>query len=463
MTGKHYHCDVLVIGAGLAGLSAARTIEAHNRSSEGGAPLDYTVLEAGSKIGGRVQSEKLDVAGKPVIINPGAQWFHADVRDSAPENPLLKHARGYGMKLVHDDMPRKFFERGREVSYLGNINKINAARRLIDQYRGEDTDLATFFTQGNLGTSSALSTTFGEVETGAPLSQVSTHDIRELVACNRGEFTKDGLSPFVAEYAKDVASHVKLNTAIKQVNWQPEGRQGVVVETANGDVYHAKRAILTASIGALKSGDITFNPPLPEAHASSLSHINMGNFNKVFLMFDDKFKFPVNANTHLDVRTKSGQDIFYLARDNGQPLVTTFFGGDLARQCDSDPEAARKLAIDGLAEIWGKEVRHHIVDSRVTQWGKDPLVRGGYSRVDIGHHNARHQLAEPIGENVYLAGEAMGTVSPESGRNWATHMAGAAISGERAAQAVLRGLSMEASVAAPATSWAGERVQSWRR
>ena len=51
MTGKHYHCDVLVVGAGLAGLSAARAIEAHNRSSEGGAPLEYLVVEAGNKAG----------------------------------------------------------------------------------------------------------------------------------------------------------------------------------------------------------------------------------------------------------------------------------------------------------------------------------------------------------------------------------------------------------------------------
>ncbi len=443
----HHTCDTLIIGAGLAGLSAARTIEAHNRGENGGKPVSYMVLEAGDKIGGRVQSETVNIpGGKPVIINPGAQWFHADVRENAQENPLLPHVRSYKMPLFHDDMPRMFYENGVPVNYISNINKINSARRLIDGYDGPDTDLATLFTSSHLGTSSSLATTFGEVETGAPLCQVSAHDVRELVACNRGDFSKDGLGKFVEKYAADVVANVRLNNPIKRVQWKQDGREGVTVETANGDIYHAKRAVLTASIGVLKSNAITFEPPLPEAHASSLSHINMGNFNKVFLMFDKKFRFPVNSNTHMDVRTKNKQDIFYLARDNGQQLVTTFFGGELARQCDSNPDAARELAISGLAEIWGDEIRRHIVNTRVTQWGNDPLVRGGYSRVDLGHHQARQQLAEPIGDVLYLAGEGMGTQHPETGRNWGTHMAGAALSGERAAREILQSLSRGSAV-----------------
>jgi monoamine oxidase len=451
MTGQHHICDTLIIGAGLAGISAARTIEAHNRSQAGGAAVTYTVLEAGDKIGGRVQTEKRSVAGNPhdVIINPGAQWLHADVRADTPENPLLKHVRDeYKMPLVHDDMPRVFYDRGFPTRYNPSIQRINTARRVIDNFQGPDTDLATLFNETNLGTPSSLATTFGEVETGAPLHQVSAVDVRELVACNRGEFTKEGLATFVDKFAEDVKPNIKLNSAVKKVSWQPNGREGVVIETANGDTYHAKRCVMTTSVGVLKSGAIAFDPPLPPAHAESLSHINMGNFNKIFLFFDKEFKFPVNHNTHMDVRTKSGDDVFYLARDNGQQLVTTFLGGELGQLCDRDPDAARELAIQGLAEIWGDQVRGHIVDTRVTQWGNDPLVRGGYSRVEVGHHHVRQQLAEPIGGVLYLAGEAMGTINRESGRNWATHMAGAALSGERAAREVLQSLDRGTAVAA---------------
>jgi monoamine oxidase len=459
MAGTDHICDTLIIGAGLAGISAARTIEAHNKSLDGGAPISYTVLEAGDKIGGRVQSEKVDLEpGNSVIIHPGAQWFHADVRPDSAENPLLAHVREYGMKTFHDDMPRDFFDRGKKGNFLKNMRKINEARSLIDGYQGDDTDLATFFNNSNLGTGSALATTFGEVETGAPLSQVSTHDVRELVACNRGEFSKDGLGPFVEKYAQDIKPHVKLNSMVTKINWKPDGREGVVVQTANGDTYHAKRVVMTTSIGVLKSGNIEFQPPMPAAHADSLSHINMGNFNKIFLMFDKKFKFPVNANTHLDAHTRSGHDVFYLSRDNGQPLITTFFGGELARLCDRDPDAAVKLAIDGLAEIWGDDVRKHIIKTKVTQWGNEPLVQGGYSRVEIGHHHVRQQLAEPIGGVLYLAGEAMGTTHPETGRNWATHMAGAKLSGERAGREVLQSLSQGVSVGT-----AGERNTSMTR
>lgn len=456
MTGIHHTCDTLIIGAGLAGLSAARTIETHNRSMNGGTPIHYLVLEAGDRIGGRVQSETLTLPeGDDILINPGAQWFHTDIRHGAQENPLLKTARECGASLVHDDMPRQFFNRGVPVNYLGNIHKIQQARRLIDSHEGPDTDLASLFSANRLGTPSSLITTFGEVETGAPLSQVSAVDVRELVACNMGKFTKAGLGQFISRYAEEVMPHVRLKSPVTRINWQPQGREGVVVETADGDSYHAKRCIVTASVGVLKSGAIGFEPPLPPEHAESLSHVSMGNFNKIFILLDKQFRFPVNSNTHLDVHTRGGHDVFYLARDNGQPLVTTFFGGELARLCDRDPEAARKLAIDGLAEIWGGEIRDHIVEARVTRWGNDPLVRGGYSRVDIGHHGARQQLAQPIGSSLYLAGEAMGAVHPETGRNWATHMAGAAISGERAARDVIQSLEKKMPVLeAPPRSWA---------
>lgn len=418
-------CDTVIIGAGLAGIAAARTLRD-----------DYVVLEADKKIGGRVQSEIIKTPeGKNVIINPGAQWLHRDVRVNTPENPLLAYAQS--SELIRDTMPREFWRHGSQDTYVGKMKLIQSARTLIDNHTGPDTDLHTLFNP--LGSNeSVLSTTFGEVETGAPLREVSAEDVRELVACNKGDFTRKGLGKFVENYAADVMPNIRLNNPVSLIRWNSGPNKGVEIHTKNGDIYRAKRCIITVSVGVLKSGDIRFEPELPQAYKEQLSHINMGNFNKVFLVFKPGFKFPVNHNTHLDVRTEDGQDIFYLARDNGQPLVTTFLGGELARLCDRDPAGATKMAIDGLCEIWGDHVRQNIADTRVTRWGNNDLVQGGYSRVDIGHHAVRQTLAEPIADTLYLAGEAIGAKHPESGRNWATHMAGAVLSGERAAKLILR-------------------------
>ncbi len=436
-----YTFDTIVVGAGLAGIAAARTLEQDNRAhgNNDNAYTPYVVLEADSKIGGRVQSKIIETPDKKkIIINPGAQWIHRDVRDGAPENPLLPHVLASGDLLIRDPMPREFWNRGKMDNFVHNNNLIKAARKKIDAHKGPDTDLEALFTQHGLGIPSSLITTFGEVETGAPLRAVSTADVHDLVACNLGDFTRKGLGAFVEHFAKDVMPHIRLNTKIKEIHWQPGG--GVDVYTQGGDVYHAKRCILTVSIGVLKSGDIEFKPKLPRATRDQLSHIRMGDFNKIFLVFDPKFRFPVNHNTHLDVRTREGDDIFYLARDNGQPLVTAFLGGEQAVRCDRDLEGAREFAINKLCEIWGDKIKNqrHIIDSHVTQWGNNPLIRGGYSRVDIGHHRVREKLAQPIGDAIYLAGEAVGAKHPESGRNWATHMAGAALSGERAANLVLK-------------------------
>ena len=431
----------------MAGISAARTILAENKRNRT-RPVSFAVLEADDKIGGRVQSELIHLPNeKSVIINPGAQWFHKDLRKGAPENPLLELARKWD-PLVEDPMNRIFYHEG-AVDTNDNSALIKKARALIDAHEGEDMSLADFFNQQKLGTPTALRTTFAEVETGAPLEQVSLIDVRNNVACNMGHFTKHGMHRFVQHFAKEIKPHVELNKAITHIKWDPEGKKETEIETKDGALYKAKQCILTVSVGVLKSGQIKFEPPMPKSHQEQLSHIYMGNFNKAFLVFDKGFQMPVGQNTHMDMRTKDvqkiwpyagdertilPQDMFCLSNDNAGNghLDTAFFGGDLAKLCDESPHDATQLAIRALEEVRGSAVRKHLIHTHVTQWGANSRVLGGYSRVEIGYHDARQKLAEPFG-NVSLAGEAYGTIHPKSGRNWATHMAGAAISGERAA------------------------------
>lgn len=450
-----YQTDVLIIGAGLAGLSAARTIEAQNRTSAG--TLRYTVLEATGRIGGRVKSQIIESGAGRIKAEIGAQWLHTDLRENAQPNPLLKEAEKAGMTRIHDSMPRDFYKRGQRQSYNSKIRLVTAARKLIDDYRSpQDTDLESFFANSALGNDNALITTFGPAETGAPLNEVSVHDMRELVSCNMGEFTREPLSNLIEHLAKDVKPHIKTNSPIAEIQWKLPGREGARVLLKNGDSYYAKRIIATPSVGVLNSGDIHFTPPLPEEHQKSLSNLHMGKFNKVLLVFKKNYKIPLNANTHMDAETRSGHDIFFLAHDNGQQLVTSFLGGQSATIADQNPEAALNFAISALSEIWGKGVAAGIDRDKciVTQWGNEPYVQGGYSRVSIGHHGARQQLAEPVGQTLYFAGEAMGATHPETGRNWATHMAGAAISGQRAAQSVMQSLSHENHMAQQPVSFA---------
>ena len=431
-------CDTVIIGAGLAGITAARTFETYNQSLRRDDRTNYVVLEASDRIGGRVQSEKIGTPdGRNISVELGAGWAHCDTVEGAAENPLLPHMRQSG-KLVHDDMPREFWVRGQRVNFSKNIARIDRAHEIIREYRGTDISVADLFDCSNLGSdTSSLVSTFGPPETGKQLNAVGVEDMREIVSRNMGEFLRGGLSNFIRDFAKPVERKIELNTPVTKICWNANGNEGIEIHTKNGDIYHAKQCIITVSVGVLKSGAITFEPPLPEAYKENLSHISMGDFNKVFLLFDEKFKFPVNSNTHLDVRTKCDKDIFYLARGNGQTLVTAFMGDDLARLCDNQPEAATELAIQGLTEIWDEKVRDHVIKTRVTQWGNDPLVSGGYSCVDVGYHSARQALAEPIDDRLFLAGEALGAKNPQTGQNWSTHMPGAALSGERAANAVI--------------------------
>lgn len=452
-----YQSDVLIIGAGMTGISAARTIEEHNRSG-GHKPLTYTVLEATDRIGGRIKSDfihlddihvdgKPPIKQKPIKIERGAQWLHTDIRDGSAPNPLITDATDAGLDLILDTMPREFYKGGQRQSYNGKIRLIQTARQLIDGHRDKDTSVKALLDSHSLVSDSAINTTFGPVETGATTDKTSVIDIQKLVACNRGHFTRQPLSQMVEHMAKDVRPNIKLDCPIAELHWKMQG-QGAMVKLKNGDIYRAKRIMLSPSVGVLRSGDIKIVPPLPESHSKPLENIHMGNFNKVFLVFDKRFKMPVNANTHMDVETRDGKDIFYLAKDNGQQLVTTFFGDDLARDCDKDPQKAMDLAINSLAEIWGPDVKKYVLRDKciTTQWGNEPYVQGGYSRVNIGCHDVRQQLAEPLNDTLYLAGEGIGAINPETGQNWATHMPGAMLSGRRAALEICKSLAVTETV-----------------
>ena len=381
------------------------------------------------------------------MLDHGAEWIHyalhkEDPGRLVPENPLLEHARKLGHPTEHDDQPQKFYSGGKELRHGSEMSKIKRGSKAIAGHAGPDVDLETFFEEKLGDAGSSLESTFGVAETGRKLRKTGVIEMQNIVSRNMGELSPGGLGEFIEKYAAPVKSHIRLNTPVSEIDWTNDGKRGVTVYTKNGDVYHAKHCIPTVSIGVLKSGAIKFRPSLPEEYQDNLSHIEMGDFNKIHIIFKNEigkgaFKFTVNRNTHMDVHTKGGDDIFYLARVNGQQLVTAFMGDDLARLCDDDPAAATEKAIKGLCEIWGDDVRNHIAGTYVTRWKNNPFVCGGYSLAEVGHYDVREALTKPIGGKIYLAGEAIGARHPELDMDYSTHMTGAVISGERAANAII--------------------------
>ena len=412
----------LIIGAGIAGLSAAR--ELHSQGMN-----DFVILEATDKAGGRVRTCEMQAgSGKSVTLDEGMHWIHSD--NTGLPNPLTEIFQG---PSFHDTMARHVYKSGQRKRIIPIEQQTQRARTLITRHQSEPISIGDLAAREGLTNHSSLEATFGVAETGEDITRTSVQEAG-LVPRLMGDIPKGGMIQLTKQLMRGLQTNqLYYNQPVSRIEYY--ANRPMCVTTQSGEVYKADNIIITASVGVLKTGAIVFDPPLPESHQQALNHMHMVDFNKVMLTLDEEYQLPENHNTHLDVTTREGHEIFYQVKDGNQPAIVAYLGGDLGRLAEENPERATQIVIDGLKEIW-PDIK--LIDrAHVTRWGHEPYIKGAYSITDIGHFDAREALAQPIDGRVFFAGEACRTIEHETGRNWATHGAGAYLSGRAAARAVL--------------------------
>ncbi|MEN9620902.1 MAG: hypothetical protein RL499_1095, partial [Actinomycetota bacterium] len=221
---------------------------------------------------------------------------------------------------------------------------------------------------------------------------------------------------------------VRLGAAVTAVSWADDG---VLVQTA-AESFEADAVIVTVPLGVLQSGAIAIDPPLPEPHQAAIAGLGMGVLNKVFMLFDEVFWD--DTVDWIGIVPPDGLDPWVdwvtVGRADGGPVLLGFAAGDLGRRVDamSDEQVvASALATLRSAYPGAPEP----LDVLVTRWGADEFARGSYSFAAVGSDpEMRDDLAAPVGERVYLAGEATSREHPST-------VHGALLSGRRAAENVL--------------------------
>ena len=426
--------DIVVIGAGAAGIAAARRVQAANRK--------VIVVEADARLGGRcwTDSNTFDVP-----FDRGARWLH-----NPETNPMIKLARSAGLDISAAPLGQKI-RVGQRYARAGETEEFLAAlvrtNRAIDEAaRGNKPDVAcASVLPKDLGVwADTAEFVLGANGTGKDLRDVSVIDKSRAQDRNAAIGCRQGVGALVARLGEPVPA--ALSTPANQIVWN---NREVAVETPSGRIA-ARAAIVTVSSNVLAAGNIRFTPELPKRQLDAAAKLSLGSYDRIALQLPGN-PFGLARDEALIEQSKSTRTALLSANVAGSSLCLIDVGGSFGRDLTGQGEKAMvAFAIEWLNKLFGSDVAVSVKQSSVTRWNASPLTLGAMSVAAPGGEPSRKILTEPLG-NLFLAGEATHETL------WGT-VDGAWESGERAAEAALRKIgALNDSIAAP------ERKPSQRR
>jgi monoamine oxidase len=421
--------DVIIIGAGVAGLSAARDLTA--------AGARALVLEARDRLGGRIMTYQ--TADGPIEL--GAEFVHGAVDET------LSVAREAGLALRETDRSAP--------PPTGDSRAERASRTTVDIFSAMDVVLAHASADGpdesfrhlvdRVEVDPQIKARCLALVEGYHAADPDRFSVRSLLrntaaderpgANRQFRFASgyDGLVTAIFQRIDPQLCEVRLDTVVTAVSW---GRRRVAVRTSTGEELAAPQLIVTVPLGVLKSGTIEFSPRLADKE-EALARLEMGDAERVSLcLASDAWvaseRFPPAGFL------MTGQPpfpVWWISRPPPFPVVTGWAGGRNARALAHMSGAARvEAAVVALAaalDADGGRLRQDLRGGFTHDWLADPFARGAYSYAGVGGSEAGDELALPIDGTLFFAGEA----TESDGDNGTVH--GAIASGRRAAKRAL--------------------------
>ncbi len=407
--------DIVVIGAGAAGVAAARRIAAANRK--------VIVIEAAGQIGGRCVTDTTSFAAP---FDRGARWLY-----DPDANPMVRLGRAAGLEIVAAPRGQKI-RIGRRNARAGETEDFLAtlvrATRAIDDAAQRRVDVACADAlPRDLGDWAAtVDFVLGASATGKDLRELSAqdrsraHDRLAAIAC------RQGLGALLTRLADGLA--VALATPATRIAWS---RRDVAVDTPAGRIT-ARAAIVTASSNVLSSGRLLFAPDLPKRHKDAAAQLSLGSYDRIALQLPGN-PLGLGRDEVVIEQSRDTRTALLCANIGGSSLCTVDVAGSFGRDLAAQGEAAMAaFAREWLGSLYGGEAVARVEKSAATHWNAAPYVQGAMSAAAPGGQPARKLLAEPFG-NVFIAGEATHETL------WGT-VDGAWQSGVRAADAALKRL-----------------------
>jgi polyamine oxidase len=380
---------VVVVGAGIAGLAAARRLV-----DEG---VQVTVLEARDRIGGRVWTD----TSLGVPIDLGAAWIHG-----TDGNPIVGLAAEVGASTVKTDFDDVVVFDGHGVVDAADVEAaIGAWDEIVAEIEelGADAGDSASLADGLAAVADLNDPVLAWVIRSAVVAEYAADPDQLSLAWFGREAALDGPDLILPGGYSELARHlarglnIRLGTEVTRIVHDGTRLQ---VETSRDSVT-ADRVIVTVPLGVLKAGSITFHPPLPEAKRRAIERLGFGLLNKVVLAFEEPF-WPESPDLFGLVGPEQPVgDLLNGLTFAGTPLLVALRGGEAARSREALSDH------DAVGEVLAAMDAPEPTGALVTRWAADPYARGSYSFLAIGSSPADlRALAEPVGERLLFAGEA---------------------------------------------------------
>lgn len=419
--------DIVVIGAGAAGISAAKWIAAAGRK--------VIVVEASGQIGGRCLT---DTTSFETPFDRGARWLH-----NPETNALVKLARAAGVELYPTPggqkirIGRRNARAGETEEFLATV--VRANRAIDDAARKGDPSCASALPKDLGDWAGTTEYVLGAYAAGKDLKDLSAVD--HVRAQERGTeiASRSGLGALMIKLADGLP--VALSTPATRVSWS--GRD-IAVETPAGRIA-TRAVIVTASTNVLASGAIKFTPELPKRQLDAAAKLSLGSTDRIAMWMPGNPLALGRDELMIEQSTDTRTGVM-LANVSGSALCTVDVAGSFGRDLSAQGEAAMvAFAVEWLTKLFGSDIAKAVKKSSATRWNASPFVQGAMSGAVPGGQFARRALIEPMG-NLFFAGEATHETL------WGS-VDGAWESGERAADAALKKIgALRDPEAAPARS-----------
>jgi monoamine oxidase len=427
--------DAIVIGAGAAGLAAARELA--------GRKLRVIVLEARDRIGGRVTSRPTSRAMVPAEL--GAEFIHGP----APETTALLREAG---SAAIDNEGGDAWVRSASGDLQRDDVDFSAAAGIFERVRSLDHDesvddfLRRFESDPSMRDTTKRARAFAEGFDAADPSIASVLSLAEELQSGVDSTSArplGGYAPMferLRETCTAAGVGLRLSTAVRRVAWS---RGAVRLDAVDGSgtalTARARVAVVTLPVGVLRySGDetaVAFEPDLPAAKRDALRSIEMGHVVKVTLWFRTAFWQRLRDGRYRNAAFFRGDGDAFAAFWTQYPvrseLMVAWVGGPKAIALHGASEAELiERALQNLGALLGEPalVRAELEGAAVHDWNRDPFSRGAYSYVTVGGVRARAVLAAPVDDTLFFAGEA----TSDDGQGGTVN--GALETGERAAR-----------------------------
>ncbi|NJN20451.1 MAG: NAD(P)-binding protein [Leptolyngbya sp. RL_3_1] len=415
---------MLIVGAGMAGISAARHLQ--------DAGHQVMVLEGRDRIGGRVWTSRQ----WETPLDMGAAWIHG-----VQGNPLTAIADEI-------DARRQVTDYNNAVLYAtdgtlqperawGEIERFNvqAAQAIAAARSGPDQSVADAIAASidldSLSEAEQRQLAFAvnnqlEQEFAADISRLSAHHLEEGSAFGGDDVLfPQGYDALVNYLATGL--DIRLNQTVTQIAYSDTG----VTVTTGAERFEADRAIVTLPIGVLKQGDVAFAPALPEEKQAAITALGAGVLNKVYLKFPNVFweRSPdwISYISHAKGEFSTWLNIYHYSN---APILMAFNAGTFGQAIEawSDAQIIDR-AMETIRLISGQDSPDPI-NAQITRWHSDPFARCSYSYPAVGMTDTtRADLAAPIGDRLFFAGEATHSDYPST-------VHGAYLSGQREAERI---------------------------